>query len=65
MFGRLVGYEDVNDDERLSCDLSMQTIVVHKGLECLAASSNQMGRFDMEWLATNENVVLLTNLYGV
>jgi len=65
VFGRLAGYEDVIDATRLSRDPGMRAIVDRKGLERSAASSSQMGRFETEWLATNENLVALTDLSGV
>ncbi len=65
VYGRLAGYEDVNDAERLSLDRAMRAIVDRKGLERSAASASQMGRFETEWLATNENLVVLTDLSGV
>ena len=34
VFGRLAGYEDVNDAERLSRDPAMRAIVDRKGLDC-------------------------------
>ena len=46
VFGRLAGYEDVNDAERLSHDPVMQAIVDRKGLERSVASSSQTGRFE-------------------
>jgi len=46
VFGRLAGYEDVNDAERLSQDPVMRTIVDRKGLDRLAASASRMGRFE-------------------
>ncbi len=49
VFGRLAGYEDVNDAERLSQDPVMRAIVDRKGLDRMAASSSQMGRFETEW----------------
>ena len=65
VFGRLAGYEDVNDAERLSHDPVMRAIVDHKGLDRMAASSSQMGRFETEWLATDDNLAALTALSGV
>ncbi len=44
VFGRLAGYEDVNDAERLSRDPAMRAIVDHKGLDRRAASASQKGR---------------------
>ncbi len=65
VYGRLAGYEDVNDAERLSRDPAMRAIVVRKGLDRHAASTSQMGRFETEWLATEENLAALTNLSGI
>ncbi len=65
VFGRLAGYEDVNDAERLSRDPTMRAIVDRKGLHRRAASTSQMGRFETEWLATQENLAALTNLSGI
>jgi hypothetical protein len=65
VFGRLAGYEDVNDAERLSHDPVMRAIVDRKGLDRLAASASQMGRFETEWLATDDNLAALTDLSGV
>jgi len=65
VYGRLAGYEDVNDAERLSLDPAMRAIVDRKGLDRRAASTSQMGRFETEWLATEENLAALTNLSGL
>jgi hypothetical protein len=65
VFGRLAGYEDVNDAERLSRDPVMRAIVDRKGLEGSAASSSQMGRFETAWLASDDNLTALTDLSGV
>jgi Transposase DDE domain group 1 len=64
VFGRLAGYEDVNDAERLALDPAMRAIVGREGLDRAAASSTQMGRFETEWLATEANVKALTDLSG-
>jgi hypothetical protein len=64
VFGRLAGYEDVNDAERLARDPTMRAIVGREGLERLAASSSQMGRFETEWLATEANLETLADLPG-
>ena len=64
VFGRLAGYEDVNDAERLSRDPAMRAIVARKGLDRRAASTSQMGRFETEWLATDDNLAALTALSG-
>ena len=60
VFGRLAGYEDVNDAERLARDPAMRAIVGREGLDRAAASSSQMGRFETEWLATDANLQALT-----
>ncbi len=65
VFGRLAGYEDVNDAERLSRDPVMRAVVDRKGLDRMAASTSQMGRFETEWLATDDNLAALTDLSGV
>ena len=64
VFGRLAGYEDVNDAERLSRDPVMRAIVDRKGLEGSAASSSQMGRFETAWLASDDNLAALIDLSG-
>ena len=65
VYGRLAGYEDVNDAERLSRVPAMRAIVDRKGLDRRAASTSQMGRFETESLATEENLAALTNLSGL
>jgi hypothetical protein len=64
VFGRLAGYEDVNDAERLARDPAMRAIVGREGLDRLAACSSQMGRFETEWLATDANLATLMYLHG-
>ena len=56
VFGRLGGYDDVNDADRLGRDPAMRWIVGGKAIERQAASISQMGRFETEPLATDENV---------
>src|SRR5213083_3788538 len=51
VFGRLAGYEDVNDAERLCHDPAMRWIVGGKAAQRSAASPSQMGRFETQWLA--------------
>jgi hypothetical protein len=43
VFGRLAGYEDVNDAERLRHDPAMRWIVGGKAAQSRAASPSQMG----------------------
>jgi hypothetical protein len=47
VFGRLAGYEDVNDAERLRHDPAMRWIVGGKAASGCAASPSQMGRFEL------------------
>ena len=65
VYGRLAGYEDVNDADRLGHDPAMRWIVGGKAIERGGASTSQMGRFETELLSTNDNLVALTNLSGV
>jgi Transposase DDE domain group 1 len=64
VFGRLAGYEDVNDADRLGRDPAMRWIVGGKAVERDAASTSQMGRFETEWLASDKNLAALTDLSG-
>src|SRR6202162_5543984 len=50
VFGRLAGYADVNDAERLRHDPAMRWIVGGKAAQDGAASPSQMGRFETQWL---------------
>ena len=63
-FGRLGGYDDVNDADRLSLDPVMRWIVGGHAVTKQAASSSQMGRFETEVLATEENLAALGDLSG-
>jgi hypothetical protein len=65
VYGRLAGYEDVNDAERLARDPAMRAIVGREELDRPAASTSQMGRFETEWLPTEANLAALTTLSGV
>src|SRR3984893_1615384 len=64
VFGRLAGYEDVNDAERLRHDPAMHWIVGSKATSGCAASASQMGRFETRWLATGKNLSALADLTG-
>jgi Transposase DDE domain group 1 len=64
IYGRLAGYEDVNDAERLARDPAMRAIVGREGLDRPAASTSQMGRFETEWLPTEANLAALAALSG-
>ena len=64
VFGRLAGYEDVNDAERLSHDPAMRWIVGGKATSGAAASPSQIGRFETQWLAAGNNLPVLSKLSG-
>ena len=64
VFGRLGGYDDVNDADRLSLDPVMRWIVGGHAVTKQAASRSQMGRFETEVLATEENLTALAGLSG-
>ena len=65
VFGRLGGYEDVNDADRLGRDPAMRWIVGGKAVERQAASSSQMGRFETALLASDANIEALADMNGV
>src|SRR3712207_2312624 len=46
VFGRLAGYEDVNDADRLGRDPAMRRVVGGRAVTEQAASTSQMGRFE-------------------
>ena len=52
VFGRLAGYEDVNDAERLRHDPAMRWIVGGNAASGCAASASQMGRFGLQLIRT-------------
>jgi Transposase DDE domain group 1 len=56
VFGRLAGYEDVNDAERLCRDPAMRWVVGGRAPMGQAASVSQMGRFETEWLTLAYNL---------
>jgi hypothetical protein len=64
VFGRLAGYEDVNDAERLRHDPAMRWIVGGKAASGAAASPSQMGRFETRWLTAERNLAALADLSG-
>ena len=65
VFGRLGGYDDVNDADRLSLDPVIRWIVGGHAVTKQAASTSQMGRFETELLATDGNVEALAAMNGV
>jgi hypothetical protein len=64
VFGRLGGYEDVNDADRLCRDPAMRWVVGEGAVTGSAASASQMGRFETEWLTRPENLAALGDLPG-
>jgi hypothetical protein len=64
IYGRLAGYEDVNDAARLARDPAMRAIVGREGMDRPAASSSEMGRFETEWLPSEANLTALADLSG-
>jgi Transposase DDE domain group 1 len=64
VFGRLAGYEDVNDAERLCRDPAMRWVVGDRAIAGFAASASQMGRFETKWLCRSENLAALADLPG-
>ena len=64
VFGRLAGYEDVNDAERLRHDPAMRWVVGGRAAISCAASPSQIGRFETRWLAAEKNLSALADLSG-
>src|SRR5436853_4857521 len=64
VFGRLAGYEDVNDAERLCRDPAMRRVVGDRAVTGSAVSASQMGRFETKWLSRPENLAALADLPG-
>ena len=49
VYGRLAGYEDVNDADRLRLDPAMRTVLGERAVEKCGASTSEMGRFETEF----------------
>src|SRR3954449_2657751 len=64
VFGRLAGYEDVNDADRLAHDPALRWIVGGRAVAKNAASASQMGRFETEVLTQKANLSALADLCG-
>jgi Transposase DDE domain group 1 len=64
VFGRLAGYEDVNDADRLGRDPAMRWIVGGRAVTESAASTSQMGRFETSAMTTPTNLTALADLSG-
>ncbi len=55
VFGRLAGYDDVNDADRPALDPLMRQVVGGCGVDAEAASAGRMGRFETEVSAAADN----------
>jgi hypothetical protein len=64
VFGRLAGYEDVNDADRLAHNPALRWIVGGRAVTQAAASASQMGRFETEVLTQKDNLSTLADLSG-
>jgi hypothetical protein len=64
VFGRVAGYDDVNDAGRLSRDPVMRLITGQRDFDRCAASESQMGRFETNTLTAFKNLSALTDLSG-
>jgi len=64
VLGRLAGYEDTNDADRLRVDPAMRHVVGGRARELLGASTSEMSRFETELLARRENILALMDLCG-
>src|SRR5262245_53536915 len=64
VFGRLAGYEDVNDADRLGRDPAMRWIVGGRAVTESAASTSQMGRFETSAMTSTANLTALADLSG-
>jgi hypothetical protein len=64
VFGRLAGYEDTNDAERLSVDPSIRHVVGGRAKKQNAASTSEMGRFETDVLTRFRNLQRLMDLPG-
>jgi hypothetical protein len=64
VFGRLAGYEDVNDADRLGLDPAMRWIIGGRAVEDRGASTSQMGRFETVAMTEECNLRALADLSG-
>ena len=62
IYGRLAGYDDTNDADRLSQDPAMRVVVGWKNSDRKAASTSEMGRFETELLTQKDNLKGLERL---
>ncbi|MBE7463044.1 MAG: IS1380 family transposase [Planctomycetes bacterium] len=64
VYGRLAGYEDTNDAERLRFDPAARQVVGGRAREKEAASTSEMGWFETEVLTRKEHLRSLLDLPG-
>ncbi len=64
VFGRLAGYEDVNDADRLGRDPAMRWIDGGRAVTKEAASTSRMGRIETGTLTSEANLAALADLSG-
>jgi hypothetical protein len=64
VYGRIAGYEDTNDSDYLRIDPAMRRVVGGRAEKKLGASSSEMGRFETNFLPTEENLAALSSLCG-
>ena len=64
IYGRLAGYEDTNDAERLCVDPAMRQVVGERAKDKTAGSVSQMGRFEADSLTQPQNLKVLMNQPG-
>ena len=64
VFGRLAGYEDVNDADRLGRDAAMRWVVGGRAVTDQGASTSQMGRFETRAMTSPTNLTALADLSG-
>src|SRR5213079_2290717 len=64
VFGRLAGYEDVNDADRLGRDPAMRWIVGGGAVTEQAASTSRIGRFETRAMTTPTHLTVLADLSG-
>ncbi len=64
LFGRVAGYNDVNDATRLAHDPVIRMITGQRDFDRHGASESQMGRFETGTLVSKKNLMALTDLGG-
>lgn len=60
----MTGHKDVNDAGQMALDPMMRQVVEGQAVDTKAAPVSQMGRFEIEVLATTDNRTILADLSG-